>query len=54
VSVGLRFAVQRLDDAGPHIDFDLQIHSSNKDNSKSNPVSLSLSISARAQLDLRG
>uniref|UniRef100_A0A8C7H7T4 Integrin subunit alpha 8 n=1 Tax=Oncorhynchus kisutch TaxID=8019 RepID=A0A8C7H7T4_ONCKI len=26
VSVGLRFAVQRLDDAGPHIDFDLQIH----------------------------
>uniref|UniRef100_A0A8C8D5C8 Integrin alpha-2 domain-containing protein n=1 Tax=Oncorhynchus tshawytscha TaxID=74940 RepID=A0A8C8D5C8_ONCTS len=54
VSVGLRFAVQRLDDAGPHIDFDLQIHSSNKDSSKSNPVSLSLSISARAQLDLRG
>uniref|UniRef100_A0A6Q2ZLL3 Integrin alpha-2 domain-containing protein n=1 Tax=Esox lucius TaxID=8010 RepID=A0A6Q2ZLL3_ESOLU len=27
---------------------------SNKDNSKSNPISLSLSISARAQLDLRG
>eukprot|EP00063_Salmo_salar_P081578 XP_014056413.1 PREDICTED: integrin alpha-8-like [Salmo salar] len=27
---------------------------SNEDNSKSNPVSLSLSISARAQLDLRG
>ncbi|XP_028971742.2 integrin alpha-8 [Esox lucius] len=54
VSVGLRFAVQRLDDAGPLINFDLQIHSSNKDNSKSNPISLSLSISARAQLDLRG
>ncbi|KAL0984892.1 hypothetical protein UPYG_G00150020 [Umbra pygmaea] len=54
ISVGLRFAVQRLDDAGPHIDFDLQIYSSNKDNSKSNPISLTLSILARAQLDLRG
>ncbi|XP_033983246.1 integrin alpha-8 [Trematomus bernacchii] len=54
LSVGLRFSVQRLDDAGPKIRFELQIHSSNKDNSNSNPVSLNLSIAARAQLDLRG
>ncbi|XP_062256232.1 integrin alpha-8 [Platichthys flesus] len=54
LSVGLRFAVQRLDDAGPKISFELQIHSSNKDNSNSNPVSLNLSIVAKAQLDLRG
>ncbi|XP_053289257.1 integrin alpha-8 [Pleuronectes platessa] len=54
LSVGLRFAVQRLDDAGPKISFELQIHSSNKDNSNSNPVSLNLSIVAQAQLDLRG
>ncbi|XP_069392990.1 integrin alpha-8 [Paralichthys olivaceus] len=54
LSVGLRFSVQRLDDAGPKISFELQIHSSNKDNSNSNPVSLNLSIVAQAQLDLRG
>lgn len=30
------------------------LHSSNKDNSDSNPVSLNLSIAAKAQLDLRG
>ncbi|XP_010796153.1 integrin alpha-8 [Notothenia coriiceps] len=54
LSVGLRFSVQRLDDAGPKIRFELQIHSSNKDNSNSNPVSLNLSIAARARLDLRG
>ncbi|KAM9309121.1 LOW QUALITY PROTEIN: integrin alpha-8 [Pholidichthys leucotaenia] len=54
LSVGLRFSVQKLDDAGPKISFELQIHSSNKDNSVSNPVSLNLSIIARAQLDLRG
>ncbi|XP_040923620.1 integrin alpha-8 [Betta splendens] len=54
LSVGLRFSVQRLEDAGPKISFELQIHSSNKDNSDSNPVSLNLSIVARAQLDLRG
>ncbi|XP_018545019.1 integrin alpha-8 [Lates calcarifer] len=54
LSVGLRFSVQRLDDAGPKISFELQIHSSNKDNSNSNPVSLNLSIVAKAQLDLRG
>nr|XP_040020836.1 integrin alpha-8 [Gasterosteus aculeatus aculeatus] len=54
LSVGLRFSVQRLEDAGPKMTFGLQIHSSNKDNSKSNPVSLNLSVIARAQLDLRG
>ncbi|XP_051261232.1 integrin alpha-8 [Dicentrarchus labrax] len=54
LSIGLRFSVQRLDDAGPKISFELQIHSSNKDNSESNPVSLNLSIAAKAQLDLRG
>uniref|UniRef100_A0A3B4XZ78 Integrin subunit alpha 8 n=1 Tax=Seriola lalandi dorsalis TaxID=1841481 RepID=A0A3B4XZ78_SERLL len=54
LSVGLRFSVQRLDDAGPKISFELQIHSSNKDNSNSNPVALNLSIVAKAQLDLRG
>ncbi|KAM4601404.1 integrin alpha-8 [Polymixia lowei] len=54
LSVGLRFSVQRLEDAGPKISFELQIHSSNKDNSDSNPVTLNLSITAKAQLDLRG
>ncbi|XP_032375332.1 integrin alpha-8 [Etheostoma spectabile] len=54
LSVGLRFSVQRLEDAGPKISFELQIHSSNKDNSDSNPVILNLSIVAKAQLDLRG
>ncbi|XP_030641281.1 integrin alpha-8 [Chanos chanos] len=54
LSVGLRFSVQRLEDADPHISFDLQIHSSNKDNSKSNPVTLTLNIAAKAQVDIRG
>uniref|UniRef100_A0A3P9M956 Integrin subunit alpha 8 n=1 Tax=Oryzias latipes TaxID=8090 RepID=A0A3P9M956_ORYLA len=54
LSVGLRFSVQRLEDSGPEIHFQLQIHSSNKDNSDSNLISLSLSIVARAELDLRG
>ncbi|CAI5662493.1 unnamed protein product [Oreochromis niloticus] len=54
LSVGLRFSVQRLEDAGPKISFELQIHSSNKDNSDSNLVSLNLSVTAQAQLDLRG
>lgn len=54
LSVGLRFSVQRLDDAGPKISFELQIHSSNKDNSHSNPVTLNVSITAKAHLDLRG
>ncbi|KAM9806298.1 integrin alpha-8 [Syngnathus typhle] len=54
MSVGLRFSVQRLENAGPKISFELQIHSSNKDNPDSNQVSLNLAIVARAQIDLRG
>ncbi|XP_019729162.1 integrin alpha-8 [Hippocampus comes] len=54
LSVGLRFAVQRLEDAGPKISFELQIHSSNKDSPDSNPVSLNLAIVAKSQIDLRG
>uniref|UniRef100_A0A9J8D6Z0 Integrin subunit alpha 8 n=1 Tax=Cyprinus carpio carpio TaxID=630221 RepID=A0A9J8D6Z0_CYPCA len=54
LSVGLRFSVQRLEDAPPTIGFELQIHSSNKDNSRSVPVNLTLSIAARAQVEIRG
>ncbi|XP_068614310.1 integrin alpha-8 [Brachionichthys hirsutus] len=54
LTVGLKFSVQRLEDARPKISFELQIHSSNKDSSDSNLVSLGLSIVAVAQLDLRG
>ncbi|KAM9782977.1 integrin alpha-8 [Neosynchiropus ocellatus] len=54
LAVGLRFSVQRLEDAGPKISFELQIHSSNKDNPDSNPVTLNLAVAAHAQLDLRG
>ncbi|KAG7469998.1 hypothetical protein MATL_G00134920 [Megalops atlanticus] len=54
LSVGLRFSVQRLEEVGPHIGFDLQIQSSNKDNSKSNPVSLILNIAAKTHVDIRG
>ncbi|MBN3305655.1 ITA8 protein, partial [Amia calva] len=54
LSVGLRFYVQRLEEVGTDITFDLQIKSSNKDNSKSNLVSLTLNITARAHVDLRG
>uniref|UniRef100_A0A8C1IVH1 Integrin, alpha 8 n=1 Tax=Cyprinus carpio TaxID=7962 RepID=A0A8C1IVH1_CYPCA len=54
LSVGLRFAVQRLEDAPPSIGFELQIHSSNKDNSRSVRVNLTLSIAARAQVEIRG
>uniref|UniRef100_A0A3Q1G2T6 Integrin, alpha 8 n=1 Tax=Acanthochromis polyacanthus TaxID=80966 RepID=A0A3Q1G2T6_9TELE len=54
LAVGLRFSVQRLKDSGPKISFELQIHSSNKDNPDSNLVSLNLSIVAQARLDLRG
>uniref|UniRef100_A0A087XCN8 Integrin subunit alpha 8 n=1 Tax=Poecilia formosa TaxID=48698 RepID=A0A087XCN8_POEFO len=54
LSVGLRFSVQRLEESGPKISFELKIHSSNKDNSESNMVSLNLTVAAKAQLDLRG
>ncbi|KAM9436303.1 integrin alpha-8 [Clarias gariepinus] len=54
VSIGLRFSVQRLEDAEAKIGFELQIHSTNKDNPKSNPVNLTLNVVARAQVDIRG
>ncbi|XP_053083807.1 integrin alpha-8 [Pangasianodon hypophthalmus] len=54
VSIGLRFSVQRLEDAEAQIGFELQIHSTNKDNPKSNPVNLTLNIVARAEVDIRG
>ncbi|KAM8825876.1 integrin alpha-8 isoform 1-T1 [Synchiropus picturatus] len=54
LAVGLRFSVQRLEDAGPKISFELQIHSSNKDNAASNLVTLNLAVTAHAQLSLRG
>ncbi|XP_062841312.1 integrin alpha-8 [Trichomycterus rosablanca] len=54
VSVGLRFSVRRLEDAEAHIGFELQIHSTNKDNPRSNPVNLTLNVVARAQVDIRG
>ncbi|GAA6095912.1 integrin alpha-8 [Tachysurus ichikawai] len=54
VSIGLRFSVQRLEDAEAHIGFAMQIHSTNKDNPKSNLVNLTLNVVARAQVDIRG
>ncbi|XP_039592315.1 integrin alpha-8 [Polypterus senegalus] len=54
LSVGLRFAVQRLEEAGSNIKFDLQIKSSNKDNANSNLVTLRINITALAQVEIRG
>ncbi|RXM29225.1 Integrin alpha-8 [Acipenser ruthenus] len=54
LSVGLRFAVQRLEEAGSDIKFDLQIKSSNKDNPRSNPISLQINITALAHVEIRG
>uniref|UniRef100_A0A8C4SYB3 Integrin subunit alpha 8 n=1 Tax=Erpetoichthys calabaricus TaxID=27687 RepID=A0A8C4SYB3_ERPCA len=54
ISVGLRFAVQRLEEAGSNIKFDLQIKSSNKDNANSNLVTLRINITALAQVEIRG
>uniref|UniRef100_W5MWS7 Integrin subunit alpha 8 n=1 Tax=Lepisosteus oculatus TaxID=7918 RepID=W5MWS7_LEPOC len=54
ISVGLRFSVQRLEEVGSDIRFDLQIKSSNKDNSNSNPVSLTINITSKADVDIRG
>ncbi|MGH0178186.1 UNVERIFIED_CONTAM: hypothetical protein FKN15_077559 [Acipenser sinensis] len=54
LSVGLRFAVQRLEEAGSDIKFDLQIKSSNKDNPRSNPISLQINITALARVEIRG
>uniref|UniRef100_A0A7N4P256 Integrin subunit alpha 8 n=1 Tax=Sarcophilus harrisii TaxID=9305 RepID=A0A7N4P256_SARHA len=53
-SLGLRFAVPRLENTNTSIDFDLQIRSSNKDNPDSNSVSLQINVSAMAQVEIRG
>ncbi|XP_031224888.1 integrin alpha-8 [Mastomys coucha] len=53
-SLGLRFAVPRLDKANMSINFDLQIRSSNKDNPDSDFVSVQINITAVAQVEIRG
>ncbi|ELW47406.1 Integrin alpha-8 [Tupaia chinensis] len=53
-SLGLRFAVPRLEKTNMSINFDLQVRSSNKDNPDSNFVSLQINITAIAQVELRG
>ncbi|XP_045441795.1 integrin alpha-8 isoform X2 [Pipistrellus kuhlii] len=53
-SLGLRFAVPRLEKTNVSINFDLQIRSSNKDNPDSNLVSLQINITAVAQVEIRG
>ncbi|KAJ8788732.1 hypothetical protein J1605_005028 [Eschrichtius robustus] len=53
-SLGLRFAVPRLEKTNISINFDLQIRSSNKDNPDSNFVSLQINITAVAQVEIRG
>ncbi|KAL2761458.1 integrin alpha-8 isoform 2 preproprotein [Daubentonia madagascariensis] len=53
-SLGLRFAVPRLEKTNMSINFNLQIRSSNKDNPDSNFVSLQINITAVAQVEIRG
>ncbi|XP_069314997.1 integrin alpha-8 isoform X2 [Eulemur rufifrons] len=53
-SLGLRFAVPRLEKTNMSINFNLQIRSSNKDNPDSNFVSLQINITAIAQVEIRG
>ncbi|XP_069815574.1 integrin alpha-8 [Dendropsophus ebraccatus] len=53
LSLGLRFVVQRLESADS-IKFDLFVKSSNKDNPKSNFVSLEIFITAEARVEIRG
>nr|XP_020026908.1 integrin alpha-8 isoform X1 [Castor canadensis] len=53
-SLGLRFAVPRLEETNMSINFELQIRSSNKDNPNSNVVSLKINITAVAQVEIRG
>uniref|UniRef100_A0A8C9ADU8 Integrin alpha-8 n=1 Tax=Prolemur simus TaxID=1328070 RepID=A0A8C9ADU8_PROSS len=53
-SLGLRFAVPRLEKTNMSINFNLQIRSSNKDNPESNFVSLQINITAIAQVEIRG
>lgn len=53
-SLGLRFAVPRLEKTNMSINFDLQIRSSNKDNPDSNFASVQINITAIAQVEIRG
>lgn len=53
-SLGLRFAVPRLEKTNKSINFDLQIRSSNKDNPDSNFVSVQINVTAVAQVEIRG
>ncbi|XP_028620771.1 integrin alpha-8 [Grammomys surdaster] len=53
-SLGLRFAVPRLEKTNMSINFDLQIRSSNKDNPDSNFASVQINITAVAQVEIRG
>ncbi|CAH7294024.1 Itga8 [Phodopus roborovskii] len=53
-SLGLRFAVPRLEKTNTSINPDLQVRSSNKDNPDSNFVSLQINITAVAQVEIRG
>ncbi|KAL1784409.1 integrin alpha-8 isoform X1, partial [Sigmodon hispidus] len=53
-SLGLRFAVPRLEKTNTSINFDLQVRSSNKDNPDSNFVSLQINITAVAHIEIRG
>ncbi|XP_012870193.1 PREDICTED: integrin alpha-8 [Dipodomys ordii] len=53
-SLGLRFAIPRLEKTNMSISFDLQIRSSNKDNPESNFVSVQINITAIAQVEIRG
>ncbi|XP_060228321.1 integrin alpha-8 isoform X2 [Meriones unguiculatus] len=54
LSLGLRFAIPRLEKTNTSINFDLQIRSSNKDNPDSNLVSVQINITAVAQVEIRG
>ncbi|XP_006497539.1 integrin alpha-8 isoform X2 [Mus musculus] len=53
-SLGLRFAVPRLEKTNMSINFDLQIRSSNKDNPDSNFERVQINITAIAQVEIRG
>ncbi|XP_034985549.2 integrin alpha-8 isoform X1 [Zootoca vivipara] len=53
-STGIRFTVQRFENAEFSIQFELQVRSSNKVNPNSNLVDLQIDISAVAQVQVRG
>ncbi|XP_015279239.1 PREDICTED: integrin alpha-8 [Gekko japonicus] len=53
-STGIKFTVQRFENAELSINFELQIRSSNKVNSNSNLIDLQIDISAVARVQIRG